>query len=260
MPGSMAVAEERQMGTLQAQLIAPISRTKQWLIKVLVAVGLTYLLGLVIPFGVYYLIDGWINPFGEHVRFDDEQRVAMVLAVIYGAGSVVSLYASSFAATPLRAILSSFGIVVGGWVLGAVVLEFVILPESEWKIVLQDWTIQAYADPNSLLRGLNRIFEAFGIQGGLAMTYVGVALVTLLAIVLFAKLLALGYANFRRAGLAKSSLKLQLGLIASYVMLSVFCLGVLALVFDTGLIQWANQQNNQMRMNQRQRQVPPEFR
>ena len=47
--GALASAEERQQGTLELQLLQPVSALAQWAVKCVVALGLAVLLGVVMP-------------------------------------------------------------------------------------------------------------------------------------------------------------------------------------------------------------------
>ena len=54
--GALASAEERQQGTLEVQLLQPVSAHGQWAVKCLVALSLAILLGVVMPVGLINLV------------------------------------------------------------------------------------------------------------------------------------------------------------------------------------------------------------
>ena len=53
--GSMASAEERQMGTAEWQILLPMPAWQQWAVKAGVTLGLAVLLGIVLPAALRYL-------------------------------------------------------------------------------------------------------------------------------------------------------------------------------------------------------------
>jgi hypothetical protein len=57
--GSLACAEERQMGTLSSQVLLPMAAWKQWSVKVVVVIGLSMMLALGLP----QLLTGGISLF-----------------------------------------------------------------------------------------------------------------------------------------------------------------------------------------------------
>ena len=100
--GSLASAEERQLGTLEWQLLLPMAAWKQWFAKVGVALALALLLGLGLPVLVV-----WISPSILGVRLD-ASLVALVVLL-----TTVALYVSSFSASGVRALLVSLPVVFG---------------------------------------------------------------------------------------------------------------------------------------------------
>jgi len=128
--GCAAVAEERKLGTLEAQLGAPVSRRRQFLIKFATAMLIAILLGTIMPF----LLDGnrvaqvfglgensavWrlADSLMQHLPSGPLQLLAadlclfiaridagLVLAAISVGVAALSFYASSFARNTLQAL------------------------------------------------------------------------------------------------------------------------------------------------------------
>ncbi len=102
--GSVASAEERQLGTLPSQLLLPIAAWKQWTIKAGTAVGLAVVLGIVLPLllhAVLPLPDDRLPP-----RLTREPLVAVVLL------TMLSMYVSSLSASGVRAMVPSIALVM----------------------------------------------------------------------------------------------------------------------------------------------------
>jgi hypothetical protein len=89
--GSLASAEERQIGTLQWQVLLPMAAWQQWVVKVSTALGLA----AVVSFGVPILLAG------GHVGFS-AWHAGFILALVAG-----SLYVSSLCDSGLRALTVS---------------------------------------------------------------------------------------------------------------------------------------------------------
>ncbi len=101
--GSLASAEERQLGTLEWQLLLPVAIWKQWAVKAGTAVGLALLLALGVP-----ALLASINPALDLERFLQPQLAAGVALLTVG-----SLYVSSLSTSGLRALLVSLPALIG---------------------------------------------------------------------------------------------------------------------------------------------------
>jgi hypothetical protein len=97
--GSLASAEERQLGTLEWQALLPIAAWKQWAIKLGVVFGLVALLGLALP-ALIMRKEVLTNPRGW-VTFGGFVFVTTTL----------SLYVSSLSANGVRAMVSTLPVV-----------------------------------------------------------------------------------------------------------------------------------------------------
>jgi hypothetical protein len=95
--GSLASAEERQLGTIEWQLLLPVATRVQWMIKVATTAAVAMLLGL----GVPALLA--LNDPGGHIRQLLRPEFAIVLALL----TAVSLLVSSLCTSGLRALVWS---------------------------------------------------------------------------------------------------------------------------------------------------------
>jgi ABC-type transport system involved in multi-copper enzyme maturation permease subunit len=95
--GSLASAEERQLGTLEWQTLLPVPRWRQWSIKVGVTMVLTLLLGVGVP-----LLLMRISP-----SLDDKSLTAEIPGLALGliVAVTVSLYVSSVSTSGVRALV-----------------------------------------------------------------------------------------------------------------------------------------------------------
>ena len=99
--GSLASAEERQLGTHEWQLLLPIASSKQWAVKV----GVVLSLALLLAFGLPVLLTS-INPGLDGFRW----QTLAVAVILLTSGS---LYVSSVSASGLWAMLVSLSVVFG---------------------------------------------------------------------------------------------------------------------------------------------------
>jgi ABC-type transport system involved in multi-copper enzyme maturation permease subunit len=99
--GSLASAEERQFGTLEWQLLLPISAWRQWVIKVGVALGLAVVLGILLPSVVL------------RVTLSPQEWQSGSRSLLGGIGQMIlltsiGLYVSSVSTSGVRALAISF--------------------------------------------------------------------------------------------------------------------------------------------------------
>lgn len=92
--GSIASAEERQLGTLEWQQLLPLGMEQQWMVKGGVVIGLSLLLGIGIP----AVSLGAVNEGGQ---IGDWIAVALLVLVI----TSTALYVSSLATSAIRAVV-----------------------------------------------------------------------------------------------------------------------------------------------------------
>lgn len=108
--GTAAVAEERELGTLETQLSQPIPLTRQWVVKAGVAATLAITLGALLPAGLIWLS---FDAAKLQATFGELPGIA---AVAYGTVFVLllalSLYASSVARNTMMATATA--VFIGG--------------------------------------------------------------------------------------------------------------------------------------------------
>lgn len=102
--GALAGAEERQLGTIQWQLLLPMSVTRQWGIKAAVAYAVSLALAVALPAAVILLLpDARVEP-----------RHGLTLLVVVMVLSTASLYISSLASSGIRALILCVPVVTVG--------------------------------------------------------------------------------------------------------------------------------------------------
>ena len=118
--GSLPCAEERQLGTLDAQLLLPGRSSTQWVVKSATAFSLTVILALVLPLALARILGdaGWLFVPGTGNRLPAE-LVVSVLAI-----TSISLYVSTIARSGMWALIWSVGAVIAS---GVVVSELLNL-------------------------------------------------------------------------------------------------------------------------------------
>lgn len=100
--GSLASAEERRLGTLEWQMMLPISASKQWIVKVAMVMALTAVVSVGLPALLH-----WIMPLmylGIPRRPEIVQLLFAVSLVVCTAGA---LYVSSLCTSGIQALLIS---------------------------------------------------------------------------------------------------------------------------------------------------------
>jgi hypothetical protein len=110
--GSLATAEERQLGTLAWQLQLPIPAWQQWTIKAVTVFGLALLLSSVLP----SLVLSALRPMERSFV-----GAPIVFAIVTTA---VSMYVSSLCSSAVRAVVAAV-------VVGALALRLILVP-SLW--------------------------------------------------------------------------------------------------------------------------------
>jgi hypothetical protein len=126
--GSFASAAERQIDTLQSQLLLPMAAWKQWAVKVGVVFGSAVVLGMVLP-AVLLSVS---QSDGVNAMPLTEWETVMFAVVLLAAGS---LYISSLCRSGLWALLMSFPAVVGSKLF--LQLSFESLANPSFAIVRQ---------------------------------------------------------------------------------------------------------------------------
>lgn len=116
--GSLASADERQFGTLGWQMLLPLSTSKQWAVKVGMALGLALLLALGLPALLMYIAE----PTAANIPWLEQfLRFAVPIILL----TVGSLYVSSLSSSGLRASLVSLAALFGAALFVSLVVNWV---------------------------------------------------------------------------------------------------------------------------------------
>ena len=110
--GSLASAEERQLGTLEWQTLLPSPAWQQWAVKVSVTFGLALLLGVGLP-ALLHGLDGAKDYAGLQMW-----RTVVPLFVLLTA---ISLYLSTLCRTAVGALVVSFPTIAATFILGTII-------------------------------------------------------------------------------------------------------------------------------------------
>jgi hypothetical protein len=204
--GSLACAEERQMGTLECQVLLPMATWKQWNVKVAVAVGLSMMLALGLP----ALLTGGMPLPPAEVRHELLGRLLVAMPTVML--TIGGLYVSSLCSSGLWALLMSLPAM-----LGTVLFVSALAKSSRWNIVL--------SSPPTI-----------GVLGyGLTKPSTIVALGVLLTAGLLAIVLRLGLANYRSADRALGRVARQVSCVAAYLAVAQVLLSVAVALLMAGL-------------------------
>jgi hypothetical protein len=161
--GSLGSAEERQLGTLQWQVLLPIASWKQWMVKAGTALGLALLLAAALPALVFSLSGG-------PIRIDERFAYAILLL------TTVSLYVSSLSTSGVKALFLS--VPLSMFVLSSVIAQLTrvgttqltLLPMGLFAIVLAIVLYFASLNHRSAERGAWWVGQQiFCIAGSLAL-------------------------------------------------------------------------------------------
>lgn len=118
--GSIASAEERQLGTLEWHQLLPMAAWKQWVLKAGTVIGLSLLLGVALPAVILLATSGAIRVSGWYVAF------VILLAAI-------GLYVSSLSSSSLRALLLSAAVPLAALSAANMVLMRIATP-PRWSL------------------------------------------------------------------------------------------------------------------------------
>ena len=196
--GAVASAEERQLGTLAAQLLQPLAMWKQWAVKVGTVVGVSLLLAIALPLLVNALVetpDARLVPAAPYgVRHLQRALVPMIVL------TSASLYVSSLSSSGIRAMIASIPAIVAGGLV-SMIASSLLMPA----------TLQAVRDAVVGSPQAERVAAYRTIQW---VTDAGL----LVGLVLFAATAFwLGYANHRRLDRSPSTLVVQVAILAAIV-------------------------------------------
>jgi len=116
--GSLASAEERQLGTLEWQMLLPMAAWQQWLVKAGTVLALAFACGIGLPALLFYFEasgSGFRDPSGVW-------RPTVIMIVLFTTGS---LYVSSLSTSGIRALVAAFPAVFATAVLVSSSMSFV---------------------------------------------------------------------------------------------------------------------------------------
>jgi hypothetical protein len=131
--GSLASAEERQLGTLAWQVLLPIAAWRQWAVKAAVVLVLSLGLAIGVPAMLYALFASGPGPV----------RLGWPPAAAIAAVATVSLYASSLSTNGVRA-LARVAPAIGGVMLVAHITMNVVMPgwmPPAWDLPNAAWAV-----------------------------------------------------------------------------------------------------------------------
>jgi len=126
--GSLASAEERQLGTLGWQVLLPIAAWRQWAVKAAVALVLSLGLAIGVPAILYALFASGPEPV----------RLGWPPAAAIAAAATLSLYASSLSNNGVRALLASAAAIGGPLLVAHITMN-----------VMPGWMPLAWDPPNA---------------------------------------------------------------------------------------------------------------
>lgn len=116
--GAVAVAEERNLGLHAWQLTLPVPAWKQWLIKVLMTLAASSLLGVLLPWACLAAAHR-LDPGTFSDVWPKEVFPVMMTLLAQAVVTLVALFASSFSSNTLKALLNAVGLLVGmGFLIG----------------------------------------------------------------------------------------------------------------------------------------------
>ena len=193
--GAIAVAEERNFGVLAWHLTLPISARAQWRIKMLVSLGVSLILGVVVPCAVIGIGHALYPPLPALGSMEFWPSFFICLAEALA--TALALYASSLSNNSLQAIILGAGLALG---LG----------------VVADLTVKGGAWLGPVLAsalGLNDHYSygwslALGHEEPFALMALGLGMVMVLA-----TLLGCAFGNYRRSELDRRALWRHAGVV-----------------------------------------------
>lgn len=108
MSGGSVAAEERAAGQLEWQLIQPLTARRQWRIKLTVCFLVVLCAAVLLPLGTMFLVE----KFGAKVEWPKDDGIWISLVCQFTM-TILAIYASSFARTTVRALITAVGLIAG---------------------------------------------------------------------------------------------------------------------------------------------------
>jgi hypothetical protein len=167
--GSLASAEERQLGTLGWQVLLPIAAWRQWAVKAAVVLVLSLGLAIGAPAILYALFASGPGPV----------PLGWPPAAAIAAVATVSLYASSLSTNGMRALLASASAIVGVVLVATrtmdVMPSWMPLPNAAWAVLYATsaavfpWLLWlGMKNHGSAERGAKRVLKQVAALGAVA--------------------------------------------------------------------------------------------
>jgi hypothetical protein len=176
--GSLASAEERQLGTLSWQVLLPIAAWRQWAVKAAVVLVLSLGLAIGVPAILYALFASGSEP----VRLGG-WRLGVTIAAI-AAVATVSLYVSSLSTNGVRALARVAPAIGGVMLVGHITMNVVMpgwmppawdLPNAAWAVLYAAsaaalaWLLWlGMKNHGSAERGAKRVLKQLAALGAVA--------------------------------------------------------------------------------------------
>ena len=177
--GSIAGAEERQLGTLPAQLLLPSPAWQQWTVKAAAATGLALLLAIALPAAVTFIMASPDEPRAFAVRLLREPVVGVVLLTSF------SLYVATLSSSGVRAMVHAIPLLLAA----AAIVAF-------WAMMVQRLGLSFFMQDQFVRRSL-LVYAAMWDSVRFWSQLVHLATVVVASVLL----LRFGYTNYRVAEL-----------------------------------------------------------
>jgi hypothetical protein len=177
--GSLGSAEERHLGTLDWQLLLPMSAARQWAVKITVLLALTMFMTVLLPLALV-----WLVPPGSVRLYRSALPNPAMTAAVAMVCLTTSLYVSSLVSSGIRALVTSLptllavitftrligtpgaAAIAGASALSAATRQDVLLAALGTLLIGVLWV--ALANHRTAERGWRRVIaQAGGIAGGL---------------------------------------------------------------------------------------------
>jgi len=175
--GSLASAEERQLGTLGWQVLLPIAAWRQWAVKAAVVLVLSLGLAIGVPAILYALFASGAGPVS--LGWPPATAISALSAV-----ATLSLYASSLSTNGVRALLASASAIGGPLLVAHSTMNTVMpgwmplawdLPNAAWAVLyaasaaMLAWLLWlGMKNHGSAERGANRVLKQVAALGAVA--------------------------------------------------------------------------------------------
>jgi ABC-type transport system involved in multi-copper enzyme maturation permease subunit len=186
--GSASSAEERQLGTLPAQLLQPVAAWQQWALKIATVAGLSLLLALALPLLVNVLMNGLDNHVPWSLRFLRQVLVPFLIL------ASISIYVSSLSSSGVRAMISAVPAMLGAVLLTMLASNLAVAMMRSQRAMLTVPTAAQIA----AYRRIQSITD-LGLLTGL--------------VILAAAAFGLGFVNHRRIDRSSSALAAQVAVL-----------------------------------------------